>query len=120
MNTDDLPRLTIEEDDRLLRVLSEGQRLIARDSRAIRAVTQAFVAEGRRFAATPEGQRWKQRLAQSGLIRTGRLIWRAYGLDAPMDDEPAVTASEWLDEFIGQLAGANLEAILSKLMADSL
>ena len=49
--------------------------------RCSRALLLALVEEGRRFAATPDGDRWRHVLAGASAAREGRALWTAAGLD---------------------------------------
>ena len=107
-----LPRLVLHDDDPLARRLHDGQRLLALSPELVRAIARACVVEGRHFAQTPEGARWKETLSHSELMRRGRFIWQACGLDALLEGEPELAPSEGLESFVAQLASADLEAIL--------
>ena len=52
-----------------------AQRLLERYPAAAKVIAGALVVEGRRFAATDEGKRWRSALAASELVRRGRLLW---------------------------------------------
>lgn len=47
----------------------------------VRGLIGALIAEGRRFAATPAGRRWRRVLAEATLANEGRLLWSAAGVD---------------------------------------
>lgn len=114
-------RLTIAEDNAALaRLLAAGQRLLAEHPQAARTLVQAFVAEGRRFAETAEGQAWKEALIRTDLIRRGRLIWEAYALDSLFESEPAFMPSAWLDVVSAASDNPDLETILSTLLAEEI
>lgn len=51
------------------------------DRALLRALLLALVEEGRRFAATPDGDRWRRVLAGASTAREGRVLWTAAGLD---------------------------------------
>ena len=57
---------------------TDGERL---DRALLRALLLALVEEGRRFAATPDGDRWRHVLAGASAAREGRALWTAAGLD---------------------------------------
>lgn len=115
---DPLPRLILYDDNTLLRLLHFFQRLLVRNPEAARAIIQAIVAEGRRFAETSNGQRWKKSLHKSALVQRGRLIWQAYGLDSLLESEPVLVPSDWLDYLIDGMQKADLEIVLSQLMME--
>jgi hypothetical protein len=113
------PRLVLtEESDTLARLLLEGQRLLVRYPQAAQALIAAFVSEGRQFAATPEGQAWKEKLASSELLRRGRFIWDAYCLDAVLESGGGQIPSAWLDVILAAVANPDLETILSNLVVE--
>lgn len=104
------------EDDLLLRLLPQGQSLLKQHPHTARLIAQSLVAEGRRFAQTPAGERWRAALARSELVRQGRLIWQVYGLDELIDAKPGPVPSDWLELIAEALANADLEDLLSALM----
>jgi hypothetical protein len=112
-----LPRLVLTEETKPLgRLLLEGQHLLVKYPQPARQLIQAFVDEGRRYAATPEGQELKDKLADSTLVRRGRFIWDAYSLDALLESESDQLPSAWLDIIRAAVASQDLEAILSQLI----
>lgn len=116
---DSIPRLILAEDeDSLARLLMQGQQLLVRYPQAARALIAAFVAEGRQFAETADGQNWKDRLAQSEPVQRGRFIWDAYCLDAVLDSGVEQIPSAWLDVLMAAVANPDLESILSNLMVE--
>jgi hypothetical protein len=117
---DSLPRLTIHEDNALSQLLLNGKRLLVRYPQVVRAILQLFIAEGRHFANTAEGQAWKVALTRSEVIRGGRLIWEAYGLNAAFKPQSEVVPSAWLNLIMAALANPDLETTLSTLMVEEL
>ena len=113
-----LPRLILQDDDSSADRLRSGQRLLSSSPELVSIVVQACVAEGHRFAQTPEGTRWKDTLSRSELMERGRLIWKAYGLDALLEGAPELVPSDGLDSFVAQIGSADLEALLAVLMAE--
>ena len=55
-----------------------GDRL---DRTVMRGLLLALIAEGRRFAGTPAGARWRHVLGEGSIAREGRERWGAAGLD---------------------------------------
>jgi hypothetical protein len=113
-----LPRLVIQDEAPLLSLLRTGQDMLWRNPSGARTLIQALVAEGRRFARTPEGSRLKTTLASSELAGQGRMIWQAFGLDAFLGETPETTPSEWLESILEALQTADLESALSILMVE--
>lgn len=126
MTEGQLPRLVLKstlppqqpafDDEVLAQLLEEMHNLIARYPYVARTLAAAFVAEGRRFAETPEGHEWYITLSQSELIRRGQLIWEAYGLDNLVESEPEHLPTIWSDTFATASAHTDLESILSLLL----
>lgn len=113
------PRLVLDQEpDLLSRLLIELQHLLVRYPQAARALIGAFVAEGRQFAGTSQGQIWKAQLADTQLVRRGRFIWDSYSLDALLDSEPGRLPSAWLDVILAAVANPNLESILANLIVE--
>ena len=118
-NSNGVPRLILKDkNETLTNLLLEGQHLLVRHPQASRALVQAFIAEGRRFAETEEGQEWQAALAKSDLIRRGRHIWDAYNLDALLENESSRLPSVWLDIITAAVSNPDLETILSTLVVE--
>jgi hypothetical protein len=58
--------------------------------RAARLVLRAVIDEGRRFAATPEGQEVAHGRAGSRLLKNGKVLWTMAGMDELLVEEPDV------------------------------
>jgi len=82
-----------DEDQDLLKLLRAGQMLLVKYPVAARSAVAAFVAEGRRFAQTDEGRRWKEALAGTELVRRGRLVWEGCSLNMLEEDDRTVFPS---------------------------
>jgi hypothetical protein len=103
-------------DDELVRILREGQFLILRHPVAAQAALRALVAEGRRFAETAAGRRWKDRLARSELIRRGRMVWQGSVLNMLEENSDTPLPSAFLDALLAAAASEDLPALLSQLL----
>lgn len=106
-------------DEKLVQLLREGQFLILRHPVAAQAALGALVAEGRRFAETAAGRRWKRRLAGSELIRRGRMVWQGSVLNMLEEDSESPIPSAFLDAVLAATASENLPALLSQLLMDT-
>jgi hypothetical protein len=123
MQADDrggLPLLVLNEPDTLECFLDLAQSLVRRYPAMARAVATALVAEGRRFAGTDEGRQWRSVLADSELVRRGRMLWYVGGLDELVSDagEPSALPSDWLKVAADALVRADLEALLSRRLRE--
>lgn len=89
---------------------------------------QGLIAEGRRFARTPSGRRWRSLLADSAIARNGWLLWSMLGLDrlaahptGPADaadssaDTPADTPADWLEDLLRTVGTSRIESLLREL-----
>jgi len=93
-----LPRISLRNDEgEVVAALRAIQETVLRHPVAAQAAFAALVAEGRRFAETPEGARWKERLARSVLLHEARLVWRMATLSSLEEDPPDVLPSAYLD-----------------------
>lgn len=86
---------------------------------AAQAAFAALMAEGRRFAETPEGAAWKAALEGSELVRNGRRLWDAVSMSMLEEDPATVVPSAYLEALLRAAASADLEALLGKLDAPS-
>jgi hypothetical protein len=114
------PRLIFRDDaDDLGDLLARVQVVVMQYPIAAQAIFRALVAEGRAFAKTPEGGALAARLADSALVRRGRLAWDVLTLRA-FDDDPDVTIpSVFLDALAKTAATDALEPLLSRLFEES-
>jgi len=95
MNDEVLPRLVLEGEGTLRRILIGWRRLIIEEERGLRVVVRSFIAEGRRFAETEEGRQWLEALSRSEVIGRGRVLWDLYSSGRDQG-EPDMTPSQWL------------------------
>jgi hypothetical protein len=115
------PHLTLrEEDEQLSEFLLGTQRFLMKHPHAAREVITGLLEEGRRFAQTPEGQRWMDALANTELVKRSLLIWEAYGLDMLLETRPSVTPSTWLDMIVAVISNPDLEGFLSMLLMEEM
>ena len=116
-----VPRLTLPAvDDPLASVLRMVSLVILKHPVAAQAAFAALVAEGRRFAQTPEGRWWKAALANSELAERGRALWEASMLHALEDSSDVVLPTAVVDAVVQAVSRTDLEsALLRCLRADS-
>lgn len=96
--------------DEVTALLHRARRLLLQHPIAAQAAFCALVAEGRRFAATPEGRQWAAALATSPLIRHASELWGALGLDMLEEDPDTVVPSAWLEALVRGAQSPNLTA----------
>jgi hypothetical protein len=96
-------------------LLRRAQVLLLRHPIAAQAAFAALIAEGRRFAATPEGAEHAAALAGSDLVHKGRRVWDAVGMSLLEDDPATVVPSAYLEALFRAARSANLEGLLGRL-----
>jgi len=96
----------------LLRAL---QQQVLQHPTAFRAGFAALAAEGRRFAETPEGAAWQQRLAQSPLLPQARLLLKMLSLSMLDEREPERLPSAYVEGLLRAAAAEHGDSILSRL-----
>jgi hypothetical protein len=115
---DGAPRAEGELDPRgaeIVELLRRAQLLLLRHPVAAQAAFVALMAEGRRFAATPEGASWKEALASSELLRQGRRVWDAVSLNMLEEDATTVIPSAYLEALLRAAKSADVDALLQAL-----
>lgn len=103
--------------DELAELLRRVQRALFRHPVAAQAAFAALMAEGRRFAGTPEGAAWKAALEGSELARNGRRLWDALSMGMLEEDPATIVPSAYLEALLRAAASADLDALLGKLGA---
>jgi hypothetical protein len=58
---------------------------------------------------------WKEDLADTDLVRRGRIVWEGCSLNLLEDHQPTQLPSALLEAILAAAASSNLEAILSQL-----
>jgi hypothetical protein len=114
--TADLPTVVLREPDGdLEQLLREAQFLLLKYPTAAQAAFRALVTEGRRFAETPAGQRWRRRLANSELVRQGRVFWEGSALNMLEDTGDTLLPSSLLDALLSALRSEDLATLLTRI-----
>ena len=98
-----------------LDVLRAAQAWVIEHPVAAQSLFAAFVAEGRRYAATPEGAALRERVAGSDLARRGRVLWEVGTLNV-LEERPEGPLPGRVVEAMAQaLATPDLERLLARL-----
>jgi hypothetical protein len=100
-------------DDELGDVLREAQLALLRFPRLAQALLRAFLEEGRRFAATPDGARWRERLSRSELVRRGQAVWDRSPLGMLDQQEGGTVPSMLVDALVGAIVSGDPSAVAS-------
>lgn len=116
--SDGLPRLVVQGDDAAvadgLRAL---QRAILQHPVAARAIVTALRAEGRVYAATPDGQRWAAALRRSPLVAQARFAFDAATLRALEGEPGEALPSAMVDALVQAGASGDVESLLAQVFA---
>ena len=111
-----LPRFRVRaEEDEILGVLRAAQGALFEHPIAAQALFRALVAEGRRYACTPEGARWQEALRGSELVRRARVVWEVGTLNTLEEDPEVVVPTKVLDAITRAAARDDLEPWLTRL-----
>ena len=103
------------EEKEWVELLRRLQVLLLQHPLSAQAAFAALLAEGRRFATTPEGAAWKATLASSDLVRNGRLLWDSLSLNLLEEAPSTVVPSTYLEALFRAASSPDLEALLRKL-----
>jgi hypothetical protein len=113
---DDLPELVIADgDDAILDLLRRIQRAMLVHPEAGLALYQCFVEEGRLFAQTADGRRWKDRIGRSALVDRAMLVWQNASLWMTEEASDAVAPSALLDAVATVATSERRDALLERL-----
>lgn len=99
----------------LARPLRQLRDVILRHPIAVQAAFAALVAEGRRFAETPDGNAWRERLGESDLLDRVDVLWRSLGMNAFVERQSETLPSFFLDSAMRGAARGGLEPLLSAI-----
>ncbi len=98
---EEAPGLELEvPPDALADLFRTASALMLKHPVAAQAAYTALVAEGRRFAETPEGRHWRSALAGSEFVRRGRALWETSLLNLLEDNPDAVLPASLKDAIV--------------------
>jgi hypothetical protein len=115
--SEELPRLVLRPpNDPVVELLQRASLLLLKHPVAAQAAFAALVAEGRRFAETPEGRRWKAALKSSELAWRGHALWEGSLLKVLEEraDSPLPTAI--LEALIQAASRSDTTALLQQVL----
>jgi hypothetical protein len=116
---DDLPELVISDQDQaVLALLGELQRAVLVHSEAARALFGTLAEEGRLYAQTPAGARWKERLRRSALLERALIVWQSATLWMSEDAEPGQTPSAVIDAVAAAARSPRRDELLDRLFRE--
>ncbi len=109
-----LELLAEDPTDELSAVLAALRWSVLKHPIAARAAYRALVAEGRRFATTEDGARWRRRLRGSELIRRGQAVWETGTMNL-LEDEGTMLPTQLIDAFCYATTRRDLEPALARV-----
>jgi hypothetical protein len=102
-------------DAELVATLRTLQEALFRHPLAFRAAFAALVEEGRRFAETPEGGAWVERLRDSPLLPRLRLFGKLLSFSMLEQDAPEELPSAWLEGLFRLAGHPDADRVLDRL-----
>lgn len=111
------PRLVLRAaEDPLAHLLRAASAAVLKHPIAAQAIFAGLVAEGRRFAETEEGRRWKAALADSEFVRRARALWEGSVFNLLEDSADAVLPSAIFDALVQAASRPDLPALLRMVL----
>jgi len=112
----DIPELVIsDQNEAILQLLRELQRAVLVHPEATRALFDGFVAEGRSFAQTAEGQRWKERVLESALLERALVVWQSATLWLTEEPGHGATPAALIDAVAAAARSPERDLLLERL-----
>lgn len=116
---DDLPELVISHrDEAILGLLRQLQRAVLTHPEAAQALYLSLAAEGRLFAQTTEGRRWREHIATSPLLERAQLVWQNASLWMTEERADGTTPSALIDALASAAESPRRDALLERLFRD--
>jgi hypothetical protein len=103
----------------LVHALRQLRDVLVRHPIAVQAAFAALAAEGRRFAETPEGSVWRERLRDSELLDRVEVLWRSLGMNAFVERQTEILPSFFLESAMRAAARLGLEPLLSTVFDET-
>jgi len=107
------PSAPAEEQE--LDALAGLQRVIFKYPMATQAAFSALVAEGRRFASTPEGRDLALRLTSAKEMDRARMLWEVLSMSAFTEQYDGPLPSLFVETLVRTLKTQHLEPLLTRL-----
>jgi hypothetical protein len=113
-----VPELVVRDDaEAVVDLLRDVQRAVLAHPEAARALFGALVREGRMFAQTAEGQRWKEKVAGSALLERALLVWQSATLWM-LEERDAATPSALIDAIASAATSPERDLLLDRLFRE--
>jgi hypothetical protein len=103
----------------LTRVLRRVNEALFRYPLAAQAAFSSLVAEGRRYARTPEGAVWRDRLLAARETANAQLLWEILSSRTFMADSSGVLPDTLVDSLSRAIRLRGLEPLLARILRKS-
>ena len=114
-----LPEVSLPDDsDAIVDLLRDVQRSVMAHPEASRAMFSALVREGRMFAQTSEGRRWREQVQRLALLERALLVWQSATLWMLEEQDGAATPSALIDAFAAAAASPDRDVLLDRLFRE--
>lgn len=107
-------------EDAITRLLRDASGLVLKYPVTAQSIFSGLVAEGRRFAASPEGQAWRDVLAGSEFVRRGRAVWEDSVLNMLEDRPETMLPTAIFDTLVQAMGRTDLPRRLRELLRQEL
>jgi hypothetical protein len=101
--------------DDLVETLYDLQDALLRYPMVVQRVFSALVAEGKRFAETPEGAALRDRLLASKSTASARMLWELLTAHSFTEDSFTVLPSAFVERLVQLIAVRGLEPLVSRV-----
>lgn len=102
-------------DQDILDILNDAQMALLKHPTAAQAAFAALVAEGRKFAETPEGKNWLAVLSVSDFMRRARWVWETTSLNMLEEDAGTIVPSTYLEALLRAAEALSMDDLLGKV-----
>lgn len=116
---DELPTMRIGEDEAaIVAALRQVQRALLLHPEACRDGFAALVREGRRFAQTADGARWRQRLARSELLARAHFVTQIATFWVTEEQSQGALPSALIEAIASAAVSSNRDGMIDRLLRE--
>jgi hypothetical protein len=118
-NRDGIPELAITDgDDAIVALLRDVQRALLVHPEAGQALFARLAQEGRMFAQTEEGRRWRERIEGSALLERAVLVWQNAAMWMTDEAADGAAPSALIDAVAAAAMSPRRDVLLERLFRD--
>jgi len=116
---DDVPELVIADGhDAIVGLLRDLQRALLMHPEAGQALYGALAREGRLFAQTEDGRRWRERIEGSALLERAVLVWQNAAMWMTEESGGGAAPSALIDAVAAAAMSPQRDLLLERLFRD--